>query len=202
LAEPLAVKEAMLELFPDLVATYGESAAALAADYYDELRESSGVPGRFSAVAAGTVPVEQVEASTRWGLGALFGGAGPDASFGSLGGVLDRYVKQAGRDTVTGSARRDPRRASFARVPSGSSTCAFCMMLASRGAVYESKASAGDMHKYHGDCDCQPVAVWSESDLPDGYDPDALYEKYLDIHDPGMSGRQTAAAWRAEYGTN
>ncbi|HHX45834.1 MAG TPA: hypothetical protein GX718_00455 [Brevibacterium sp.] len=49
-------------------------------------------------------------------------------------------------------------------------------MTASRGFVYRSRAAAGDMRKFHGDCDCR-IAV--ESEPTPGYDPDDLYDRYL-----------------------
>lgn len=46
----------------------------------------------------------------------------------------------------------------YARVPSGFNTCAFCMMLASRGFVYHSKESAGgDGFDYHPHCHCSVI---------------------------------------------
>lgn len=204
-SNPVSVRDVLLLVMPDLVATYGTSAAAIAADFFDELRDVSGAAGRFSALAAAGLEVVAIEASTRWGLGSLFKGD-PAASLGALSGVLDRAVKQSARDTIDGSVRHDPRRPRYARVPSGAHSCSFCLMLASRGPVYGSKADAGGAgNKYHGNCDCQAVPVWSGSDMDRlksvrGYNPDALYEKYLDVHDPGMTSKQTAQAWRAEYG--
>lgn len=196
LTDPLGVKAVLLEVFPDLVATYGVAAGAIAADFYDELRDEAGARGRFSALAAPTPSSEALTASTRWALGGLFRGD-PAASLSALMGSLDRGVKHAGRDTIAGSAARDPAKALWARVPSGKG-CAFCLMLASRGAVYGSKASAGGMKDYHDHCGCQPVPVWHPGDLP--YDPSKLQEQYLDVHEPGMTGKQTTAAMRAEYG--
>ena len=40
----------------------------------------------------------------------------------------------------------------YARVPQGAYTCAFCLMLASRGFVYASEESAGEFDQYHKEC--------------------------------------------------
>lgn len=202
LSDARAVRAVLEELFPDLVATYGSTAALLAADYYDELRGVAPSVARFNSVmASDVVAVEQAQAKARWAISPLFGEPDPVQAFANLALGLDVFVKQYGRTTIAESAAKDPSRAQWARVPSGRETCSWCLIMASRGAVYGSKAAAGgDMNKYHGKCDCTPTPVWSESDLPKGYDPDALYEKYLEIHEPGMSGKKTAAAWRAEFG--
>jgi len=52
--------------------------------------------------------------------------------------------------------------------------------LASRGFVYTSARTAGDHNQYHSHCSCVPVASWESSPLLEGYDPDGLYQQYLD----------------------
>ena len=199
LTDGRSVRAVLEDMFPDLVQTYGSTAALLAVDYYDELRGVAPTAGRFNTVMAESVNVEQVQAKARWAISPLFGVADPAQAFSNLALGLDVLVKQFGRDTIAKNAAKDPSRALWARVPGGRETCSFCLILASRGAVYGSKVSAGgDMNKYHGKCDCTPTPVWSESDMP--YDADAIYEKYLEIHDPGMSIKQTAAEFRKEYG--
>lgn len=42
------------------------------------------------------------------------------------------------------NAARDPLRPKWARVPSGTETCQFCLMLASRGFAYTSEKSASE----------------------------------------------------------
>jgi hypothetical protein len=200
LSDARQVKAVLESMFPDLVQTYGSTAALLAVDYYDELRGVAPTAARFSTVMAESVDVEQAQAKARWAIGPLFGVADPDQAFSNLGLGLDHLVKQFGRDTIAKNAAKDPSKARWARVPGGRETCSWCLIMASRGAVYGSKVSAGgDMNKYHGKCDCTPTPIWSEADMP--YDADSIYEKYLDIHDPGMTIKQTAAEFRAEYGT-
>ena len=66
-----------------------------------------------------------------------------------------------------------------ATTPAGATTCSFCLMLASRGPVYSSVAAAGGLGKYHPNDDCQITVVAKGADLPEGYDPEALYFDYL-----------------------
>ncbi|WP_251178091.1 hypothetical protein [Adlercreutzia agrestimuris] len=66
------------------------------------------------------------------------------------------------------------------RVPTGNDTCEFCIMLASRGFAFLSKQSAGSTNHYHPNCDCRIVPGFEGETQVEGYDPDALYQKYLE----------------------
>jgi hypothetical protein len=198
---PLEIKAAMLKFMPELVATYGESAALLAADFYAAVRPAS-LPTSYDPVLADPPPINQVEAVTRHNIGPAFQGD-PAAALSNLASATQRLVNQPGRETIAKNVDRDPDGASWARVPVGKTTCTFCRMLASRGAVYGSKASASNKRngsKYHNDCDCKPVPMWSKADYPEGYDPEALYEEYAQAHEPGMSTKATLAAMRKQDG--
>lgn len=115
--------------------------------------------------------------------------------------ATDRIVKQGFRDTIQDSAEASG--AAWARVPQGGETCAFCLILAARGAVYASEKSAkyrADGHKYHAHCDCVPVLIRSKKDYPDGYDPDALYEMYSKARGHGDADiKRIAAAMRRMF---
>lgn len=65
----------------------------------------------------------------------------------------------------------------YARVPMGGDTCEFCMMLASRGAVYASSAAAGEMEHYHANCHCKVVPAWGLSEI-EGYNPNEYYDRW------------------------
>lgn len=154
--------------------TYGPAAAETAAQMYEGVRADSGVRGAFRPSVA-SVSADAVSGSGRY---YAYRADVTDQSFDAMGPSLVRHVMQAGRETIAGSVRRDPAKPRFARVPSGASTCAFCLVLASRGAIYLSRDTAGGAHEYHDDCDCQPTPVYSA--LPGGYEPDVLYEQYRD----------------------
>jgi hypothetical protein len=113
------VRAVLEEVFPDLVQTYGSTAALLAVDYYDELRGVAPTAARFSAVMAEDVNVEQAQAKARWAISPLFGDADPLQAFSNLALGLDVLVKQFGRDTIAKNAAKDPSKALWARVPSG-----------------------------------------------------------------------------------
>ena len=169
LGSPVAVRDALLEFMPELVSAYGDAAALLGADWYDMLREAPPSATSFSAVMARPVVTEQAQATARWGLGPLFQDD-PAGSLALLSGATQRLVMKPFRDTVFESGTTDPRKKWFARVPSGPTTCKFCVMVASRGFVYATAESAGESNSWHDKCDCMVIPGTGPSDYPDGYD--------------------------------
>lgn len=186
-------RDALLEVVPALVAQYGEIAASVAADFYDTARAAAGAPGAFTAVLADPVDLESVRSDVRWSIGPLFNRENPDppAALGRLEQKVDELALQPGRDTIAHSAGRDPAKVRWARVPVGK-TCAFCLMIASKGAVFHSAESAGAGRKYHGGDDCTPAPFWGNDPYPDGYDPDALLQQYIDARKRADSGNTKA----------
>jgi hypothetical protein len=187
--DAIETRDALLEVVPLLVAQYGETAAAVAADFYERLREQAEVRGRFSAVLADPVDAEELRGQIRWSVGPLFSGnPDPAAALGRLEVKVDEFTLQPGRDTIAASASRDPAKPRWARVPVGD-TCAWCITLASRGAVYRSAESAGEGRKFHGKCDCQATPFFGDQPYPEGYDPDRLFEQYNAARKAAGSGR-------------
>lgn len=193
-SEPRVAVRALEAFLPEVVQAYGEIGAAAAADFYDDLREASpGARRAYAAVMGDAVPLEAVSASTRWAAGPLFRPDGiPDgpATLGRVLAVADRFVKAQGRRTITTNVERDPARARYARVPTGTTTCGFCTVLASRGAVYTSGDDAG--HKYHERCDCVPTPIWDGDALP--YDVEHFEAVYRDALKRSDSGDLNAVA--------
>lgn len=163
--DPVRVLNELLEFFPDLLQTYGDTAAVLGADWYDQLRDVPASAKSFQAVLSQPTSTDQAQGATRWALAPLFPSAepvydfdprtgeerqvgtrtiepDPDRALARLMGATQRLVLKPGRDSIWNSAGRDPVPTGVARVPSGTSTCAFCVMLASRGPVYQSQVSA------------------------------------------------------------
>ena len=175
----VALRTALEVVWPELIASYGELSAAVAADVFESWAEEIGLRPKVEIVRPVDPP--RANARMRWAIGL----ADP---MGSLRVILDELVKQPARSTIQRSAGASG--GLWARVPTGAETCAFCRMLASRGAVYESKASASTSkgRKFHGDCDCTPVLVASPDDYPAGYNPDALYESYQAARSAADSG--------------
>lgn len=180
LTRPERVRDALLEIVPLLVREYGELAATVAAEWYESVH-----PGAYLARTASGVAEAQVQGSVRYAAGQLFTDD-PMKTATILAGAVQRFVTYSGRQTVARNVQRDPSRPRFGRVPSGAKTCAWCSLMASRGFVYHSEASAGDLFgrgigdDFHDDCDCQVVAEWdAEAHHIEGYDPDRLYDMYM-----------------------
>lgn len=180
---PDAVQAALFEYVPALVSEYGDMAATVAADWFEELRASEGVPGSFRAPLAPAVPLEQVNARLGYATrpdGPLWLGQSETLTT-FLAMMANEYALQPGRDTVMEAAHKD--KAAYARIPEPGA-CKFCLMLASRGFVY-SKSTAGGTKKFHGKCRCNVLPSWDETRarVEYGYDPDALYDQYAKLRD-------------------
>lgn len=156
LNRPERARDALLAFAPVLVATYGEAAAVVAADWYDEVRAADRVPGRFRAVM--DVPSREVEtvATVRRTAEALFTDT-PTLMLTGLSAKVGKYALDGSRQTVTTSTRLDPRAVGWRRI-TRANACDFCRMLAGRGAVYT--AATAEFHS-HGDCNCAAAPAWA-----------------------------------------
>lgn len=84
-------------------------------------------------------------------------------AFVTLTGSVTRHVLDGGRGTLMASVAADRQALGWARVTSGRA-CAFCAMLAGRGAVYrESTAN----FRSHDHCSCTAEPVYEGADLPE-----------------------------------
>ena len=185
--DPTWQRDLLLDEIPALVRKYGNIAASAAAEWYERTRAKQ-VGGAYDPVTADPFPDAAIQATVRYKAGDLFVGNQSDmAAF--LQGALNRWVQYSGRETVSRNIRYDPAKPRFARVPTGARTCVFCGMLASRGFVYYTEKSAGgDFNRFHPDCDCQVVGEWDKDQHHiEGYDPDAMYDRYLAARDAAES---------------
>lgn len=139
------LREALLDVLPELVATYGTASAALAADWYDELRDEAAASGRFSAV-----PADLGDSKTEGLVGWAMTTAVDDAGFKALIlGGLQKRIANASRHTVMRNSVSDPQSAGWKRI--GNGACDFCLMLIARDELY-SEATAD--FASHEDCNC------------------------------------------------
>lgn len=200
-ANPEAAARALEAFLPELVSAYGRAAAAVAADWFEELRADAGASPPFRAALADPVPVDQVRASARWGMGPVFSDSpDADAALRRVAGTVQRLVQRPARETLFRSGVADPARPKWARVPRGPNPCAFCRMLAGRGAVYLSADSAGAFDAYHDDCWCVAEPVW-RGGVGLSYDP-AVYEgQYAEaFEEAGGNVHALLAAMRRQQG--
>lgn len=147
---------ALAEVLAEVVQTYGDASAAIAADWYDALRLDAGVRPGFAAyipepIAPGTSQLVAWASST----------ATDDDAFRSLvSGGLQRRITNYSRNVITESSVRDPRARGWMRT--GGGNCGFCAMLISRGAVYTKSSVDFASHDH---CRCGAAPAWSPNDV-------------------------------------
>lgn len=153
LQEGDSAEEALRDLLPALIDKYGTAASTVAADWYDDLRDSLGMGGRFTGIPA-DVRETGAQALIGWALDT----ATDDGSLVALlEGGMQRRVVNFGRFSVMESAISDPAADGWQRLGQGKN-CAFCDLLISRGAVYtEASADFGS----HDHCNCIAVPAFT-----------------------------------------
>ncbi|MGW5197360.1 VG15 protein [Streptomyces spiralis] len=155
-----------------VVEQYAQTSSTLAADFYDAQRAAAGVPGSFTVPVADPPPPEQTEASLRWATKDLWPRDPEDErttdaqrqpmdvrlaqAEKKAEQVAQKLVTDTGRGTVQEAVRQDRQATAWAR-SAAFGACAFCKMLASRGAVF--KRDTADFRAHDG-CHCGVVPVF------------------------------------------
>ena len=157
-------------------------------------------------VPADPIPYAQVRGATSWALG----NSNVDimAAARLFSGPLGRLLQQGARETIWESCRAAKTR--YARVPEPNA-CWFCLMLASRGAVYTketvltvgkrrrpgpgSKKRRPEGLRFHDRCRCQARESVSDADLPQIVLD--LQEEWYEAISPSMSPEGMRQAWKA-----
>lgn len=185
----------VLEVVARLYSEYGRALAELGRQFYQWCRdvqtdgEGTFVAGTFWDDGGHALLADAV----RMHLGDLADdrkteGRAAEAIANSLGD----FAFKAGRDAIRGNLNAEwrTRRSSrtnvgFARVPRVGCTCAFCIMMASRGFVYRSRESAGGdpANRYHLGCRCAVVPMDASDPVIAGYDETPFLEAYESARD-------------------
>src|SRR5665647_1570736 len=140
LGDAARTRDALLKYVPLLVKQYGESAAVVAADWYDEVRAAEAIPGRFRASMMPSPYQDAAEPTARRAAGALFTDRPTDA-LTSIESAVGKYALAAGRSTITASSSRDPQACGrLGQVRSGG--CYFWKMLGGRRTAVDKEATA------------------------------------------------------------
>ena len=179
------IREFAKEVMDGMCQVYGEAASSLAAEWYDIEASNAGkvLP---VAITETTYNPEQIDKVARYQASKLIAG--------DIEGFIDRcaeYIenntKRSLNNTIMANVSRDTGNGvRFARVPTGFETCAFCYMLASRGAVYHSRYTAGEQNHYHRRCDCKIVPGFEDDPdaaIVEGYDPQGMRERMWAIEE-------------------
>ena len=159
---------ALIDYAYSVSSAYGESAASIACEFYDAVAVASNanIP---SAEPAPTASYQEVAKAIR--------GTGKSENIDLMANSIGRLVKMAGVDTTMQNALRDG--AEWAWIPSGD-TCAFCMVLASRGWQRASKKAikGGHAEHIHANCDCSYAVRFDMETNVEGYDSTVFLDVY------------------------
>lgn len=141
-----------------VVSQYGDVAASMAAEWYDDMRLSEGVRGSFRALPQPSpYDADAVEGMVRRAVAPMFDEV-PDvtAVMRTVAQNAGKYVLGASRETVRKNSFIDPKGVGFQRI-ARPGACDFCIMLVGRGAVYKKETA---FFASHGDCNCAAVPSW------------------------------------------
>ncbi|HET6634694.1 MAG TPA: hypothetical protein VFH77_06665 [Streptomyces sp.] len=209
----LILPQRLRESVPDWIAAvqtvvdqYADASALLAADWYEQQRDAAGVPGPFRAPLADQVPLEKSRASLRWATKDVWPREPEDATEAQqqplavrleqaekkAEAVAQKLVVDQARETVTHAVRRDRLAVGWART-AALGACAFCKLLAIRGAVYSEDTAD---FRAHDGCHCGVVPIFrgQRFELSDkAKEWERLYREYAAPH----SGDQLARFRRA-----
>ena len=187
-----------------IVQRYGRASASAALVYYRNERRAAGITGRPPRLPMPDLPTEQqIEATVEKALHPVYGP--PDATAeqnarDALASEVEQMVLDASRRAVMDAAALDKEATGWARVTEPGA-CSFCRLLATRGAVYKSSASA-DFRAHTvkpdgsgGTCRCHAEPVFGH------YEPTAQARQDLADYREltktyGKSGRDILIAWR------
>ena len=164
--------DVLRDLWPALVAKYGDRAAQVATEFYRAQRDLAAPESAYDPVPA----VADADAARADLLSRVDADTTTDAVARMLPGQLVRLVNAQADATVTENARADPARPRWALVPHPGA-CGWCVLVASRGFDY---TRSGKVPR-HDNCRCTTVADFDrERPSLEGYDPDGLAARYAD----------------------
>lgn len=184
-----------------------EQSAVLARSAYMDARRAAGVPdGGFDPSGPLQLAIDRLEASLDVTgpvefKKAIAAGKTPeqamDAAAVRMVGSTQYLALEGGRSVMMQSIEADERATGYARV-TDNDPCAWCAMLASRGPVYKTAATAGDPRqggdRYHDHCGCVAVPSFS-LDEPFVGIAEKLYDDWLRVT-RGTGGRNAVNTWR------
>lgn len=165
-------RDIVLQALAQVMPTYTGFAAQAGADLYDAVRVSQ-VGEAMGATATSGFSQEAMDEAVKGFVRFVVRGSVEQFN----GQVLERVgrdVRRSANVSVARNAARDPLHPHYARVPSGTETCGFCLMLASFGFHYTTEEAASHSHDH---CDCRVTPDFDNTGV-EGYDPDGMYERY------------------------
>lgn len=205
---------AVTTVYRAIVSRYGAASASIAAEYYDDLRARQQLSTGYRAVPADPVPEAQVvkivESAFQGRSHVRVVELDDDAAAAAdhvtvttselpiaervqtrLESSLSKLVQQPARDTIAENVAADPAGPTWIRVPTGETTCEFCIMLASRelGARFGGYSSQEralfdeNGQTFHKGCDCVAVPIYPGQNA---LDVSPHLRDYKRIYDKGV----------------
>lgn len=173
-------REAAKLIMEGYVQGYDDVASEFAAEWYDHRAKSEGI-SLDRAITMAVYSPEKSDAVARYQAKKL--AKGGDAAFAkACGEYAKNDALRSLNETIIANVGRDrDKGARFARVPAGAETCTFCLMLASRGAVYHSRKTAGEFKHFHRNCDCKVVPGFEDNpdaELVEGIKPGEMRDQW------------------------
>lgn len=185
------VRQAILDYAYGITSTFGEAAAELACEMYDEVSALSGVafpPAEPAATASYSEVAKAVNGTLK------------SKNIQIVTQAVERLVKLSEVDTVLNNALRDG--AEWAWIPHGD-TCAYCLALASRGWTPASQDAIKNGHAehIHANCDCTYAVRFDSKTNVQGYNPNK-YKRIYDNADGNSGKEKIRSMYRDEYAKN
>lgn len=196
--------EALMDTMPELGDKYGAASSEVSAQFFDELNQIQEVKRPITPESFVEMPPSYWHSLVGWGTSDGF------ADWAKIAGGLTRRLSEMSADTMIGNAELQGG-LSAQRVPR-IGCCAFCSMLASRGAVY-SPGSGGKVvgrgrpigshrlakgirprgaqrtgEQYHDYCRCRVVTVTANNSVQLSKEADRHFELYEEARDKVNSG--------------
>ncbi|RJU01984.1 hypothetical protein D6T65_05020 [Arthrobacter frigidicola] len=217
---PERTRRVLFEAFPEVFNPYAAASSAVSASFYEEVRDISGVGGSFTAQTLDAVETPRWTSLVGFGSApAVFEQGGSALMYSLLSGGLTQVLTEMAGDTIAGNGSIDRVTVGFQRVPKVG-CCAFCGMLASRGAAYSSEGAAGGVvgrgtpipkvksrggqakgikprgsralgDNFHDHCKCRAVPVFEDNYVEMQSDADKYFDAYADARGKVNDYRKT-----------
>lgn len=176
------------------VKRFGQAAATLAVRQYLTDRAHAGLTRNFRAIPAAPPNLDQVARTMGWATSIIDQPGGREQVPDRIITSTERMVLDAGRQTIVDNVQRDRKAKGWARITEPN-PCAFCALLATRGAAYRSEQAAE--FKTHDHCRCHAEPVFS------AYEPSAQVREWQGLYRSatrGVHGMKAAQrAWRQAF---
>lgn len=179
-------------LVAGIVHRYGLASAAIAARQYADQRAAA-VGSRFTVIPASPAEVQAVGRMVSWATQPLWATSPAlEAAQRNLVAGAEKLVLDAGRRTIIDNVKRDPKAHGWARLTEAK-PCAFCALLATRGAVY--KESTADFRS-HDHCRCHAEPTFGP------YEPPAQVREWQQLYQNATTAGNSAKTrreWRSAF---